>query len=451
VPIRPETRYVETADGFVAYQVFGGGPRDILFATNALTNLDVIWDEPSAARFLDRLGTMGRVVHFDMIGSGVSDPIPDRSTWLPIESYAEHVVAVLDAAGMDTVDVYGDTEGGFFSIMLAALRPERVRSLVLVNAMARILRSAEYPIGIPPDVSAVLAQRYPEQHGTTGDVLDLTAPSVANDPRFRTWWTRYQRLCIPLGLVSSTWEWFTETDVRAALPVVQAPTLVISRRDARYHRPAHGEFLAEHIPHARLVVLEGGDTLPFHAGDVGPVLDLVEEFLTGTMEPTPTHRKLATVLISDIVGSTEQASALGDERWLDTLADHDRIVESQVARFGGRVVKMTGDGCLATFDGPARAIECAASMTELLGEIGLVVRTGIHTGEIEERGTDIGGVAVHIAARVMDAARRGGILVSGTVKDLVVGSPLAFISCGTTELRGVPGEWALYEVSTARP
>lgn len=445
--LRPETRYVETVHGYVAFQVFGDGPRDILFATNALTNLDVIWDEPSAARFLDRLGTMGRVVHFDMIGSGVSDPIPDRSMWLQIESYADHVLAVLDAAEMEIVDVYGDTEGGFFSIMLAALHPERVRSLVLVNSMARVLRAPDYPMGIPPGIARTLADGYPAQHGTTGAMLDLTAPSVSDDKRFRSWWTRYQRLCIPLGLVRSTWDWFAECDVRAALPVVQAPTLVVARKDARYHRLVHGEYLAEHIPGARLEVLDGADTLPFHAGDAGIVLDVVEEFLTGAMEPVRTHRKLATVLISDIVGSTQQASAIGDERWLDILADHDRIVRTQLHRFGGREVKMTGDGCVATFEGPARAIECAGSMTDLLEAIGLTVRVGIHTGEIEERGDDIGGVAVHIAARVMDAAPDGGILVSGTVKDLVVGSPIEFAARGAVTLRGVPGEWALYEVS----
>ena len=451
---RPQTTYVETQHGYLAYQVFGEASdrsdRDIAFVTNALLNIDAVWDEPSAARFLDRLGSMGRVVIFNMLGSGVSDPIPDRSTWPPIEANVDMIHAILDDAGMDRVRLYGDTEGGMFALLLAALNPERVTSLALVNTMARVLRDADYPIGLPAEAAGRLSRMYVEQHGTSGAILDLTAPSMADDPRFRSWWTRYQRLSVPLGLVRRTFDWFTETDVRAALSTIQAPTLVVARRDARYHRVSHAEYLAEHISGAELVVLDGADTLPFHAGDYGPVLDAVEEFFTGRTEATTTQRMLATVLISDIVDSTAMASDMGDARWLDVLADHDRIVRSQLARFRGREVKMTGDGCVATFEGPARAIECATAMAGLLADVGLRVRIGIHTGEVERREDDIGGVAVHIAARVMDVAEAGGIVVSGTVKDLVVGTQIGFTPCGTAALKGVPGEWPLYEVETRR-
>jgi class 3 adenylate cyclase len=446
----PMTTYVETPQGHVAYQSFGQtsdeADGDIVFITNALLNIDAVWDEPSAARFLDRLGTMGRVVMFNMLGSGVSDPIADRSTWPPIETTVETIHTVLDAAGMDRVRVYGDTEGGFFAMMLAATRPERVTSLALVNCMASVVRSKGYPMGIPSEAAASLSDMYVAQHGTTGAVLELTAPSVAGDPRFRQWWTRYQRLCVPPGLVRSTFDWFTETDVRAALPAIQAPTLVVGRREARYHRIAFSEYIARNIADAELAILDGTDTLPFHAGEFGPVLDAVEEFFTGRTQAIETHRFLSTVLISDIVDSTGTASQLGDERWIDLLTDHDRIVRGLLNRFGGHEVKMTGDGCLSTFDGPARAIECATAMVARLAEIGLSIRVGIHTGEIELRDGDIGGVGVHIAARVMDVARSGGIVVSGTVKDLVVGSQTEFTACGVTELAGIPGEWALFEV-----
>jgi class 3 adenylate cyclase len=355
---------------------------------------------------------------------------------------------VLDAAGMDRVRVYGDTEGGFFAMMLAATRPERVTSLALVNSMASVLRSEGYRIGIPRDAASRLSDEYVSQHGTTGAILELTAPSVAEDQRFREWWTRYQRLCVPPGLVRGTFDWFTETDVRAALPAIQAPTLVIGRRQAQYHRPAFSEYIAQNVADAELVLLDGTDTLPFHAGDFGPVLDVVEEFFTGRTQAIETHRLLSTVLMSDIVGSTTMASQVGDERWIDLLGDHDRIVRSLLDRFGGHEVKMTGDGLLSTFEGPARAIECARAMVARLAEIGLPIRVGIHTGEIELREGDIGGVAVHIAARVMDVAKSGGILVSSTVKDLVVGTQTEFTPCGKVELAGVPGDWALFQVET---
>jgi class 3 adenylate cyclase len=443
--VRPQTRYLDTDLGYLAYQVFGAGDRDIMFVTGALTNIDAIWDEPSAARFFDRLSSLGRIIQYDMRGSGVSDPIPGRNMWMTIEETVDDVRAVLDAAGSEKAVLYGDTEGGFSAMMLAAVNPERVSALVLVNAAARLFRADDYPIGAPQHVADALSRLYVAQHGTTGDMLELTAPSVANDPRFRSWFTRYQRLSIPLGLVKTTFDWFGEVDVRAALPLIHVPTLVVSRREARFHRPEFGEYLAQHILDADFRLVDGADTLPFHAGDFGPTLDQVEEFLTGRREVGRVDRVLATVLFTDIVGSTALASSMGDERWLDLLGEHNRIVRAQLDRFRGREIKMTGDGCVATFEGPARAVACAAAILQLVSAIGLTLRAGIHTGEVEFRDGDIGGVALHIASRVMSHAESGGILVSGTVKDLVVGSGIEFTSCGTFHLRGVPGEWQLFQ------
>jgi pimeloyl-ACP methyl ester carboxylesterase len=271
VPSRPPpTRYAETNTGHLAYQTFGSGDRDIIFLTGALTNLDAIWDEPSAVRFLDRLGSMGRVIFYDMRGSGVSDPILDRSKWLPIEALADDVRAVLDAVGSEQAVVYGDTEGGFSAMMPAAVDPQRVSALVLVNAYPRLLRADDYPIGAPQAVADALAHMYAAQHGTTGAMLEMTAPSAAGDLRFRTWWTRYQRSSVPLGLARSTFEWFGEVDVRAALPLIHAPTLVVSRRDARFRRLQYGEYLASLIEGAALRVVEGADTVPFMPGTSNP-------------------------------------------------------------------------------------------------------------------------------------------------------------------------------------
>ncbi|MFO7547358.1 MAG: adenylate/guanylate cyclase domain-containing protein [Acidimicrobiia bacterium] len=445
---RPPTRYVEAASGNLAYQVFGSGERDIMFVTGGISNIDAVWDEPSAVRFFDRLGGLGRVIQYDMRGSGVSDPIPGETIWMPLEDNMTDVLSILDAAGSEQAVVYGDTEGGLSAMMVAATNPERVSALVLVNCEPRFLEAEDYPIGISEDEAASLSRKYVAQHGTTGAMLNLTAPSVAGDQRFRAWWTRYQRLAVPLGLVKRTFDWFSVVDVRAVLPLIRVPTLVVARRDARFHRLVYGRYLADHIDGAVLRVVEGADTLPFHAGDFGPVLDHVEEFLTGRSDAPRVDRVLATVLFTDIVGSTAMAASMGDERWLDLLQEHDRIARAQLARFRGREITMTGDGCVATFDGPGRAVACAAAMVEQMAQIGLTVRAGIHTGEVEYRADDIGGLGVHIASRVMSQAESGGILVSGTVKDLVVGSGLEFRSRGTFDLKGVPGEWQLFELES---
>lgn len=357
---------------------------------------------------------------------------------------------VLDEVGSEQAALIGDTEGGMLAMVLAATYPGQFPSLVLINSYPRLRRGDDYPIGAPDAVVEILARRWKEQHGTTGEALELTAPSVADDARFLAWFRRFQRLSQNQQIAARAVNWIANTDVRGVLSSIQADTLVIHRRDARYHRLDYGRYLAEHIEGAELRIVEGADTLPFHAGDFGPTLDHVEEFLTGQRKHVSANRMLATVLFTDIVGSTEIASTSGDVRWLDLRDTHDRMVRDNLERFRGELVAMTGDGCVATFDGPQRAVLCALALKEELGEIGITIRCGIHTGEIEVRGDDVGGIGVHIASRVMGVAESGGILTSRTVKDLVVGSQLDFASCGEYELKGVPGSWDLYEVVAER-
>lgn len=442
---RPDTLYVDTENGYIAYQVFGLDRPDVVFITNWITNVDVIWDEPSARRYLERLGGMSRVIMFDKLGTGVSDP-HGIGRPKPVEDHMDDAIAVLDGVGSEQTILIGDTEGGTLAMVLAATYPDRFPGLVLINSTPRLRRAGDYPIGAPEHVIETLSRDWAANYGRNADSLYYTAPSVADDTRFREWWTRFARLAMPPGVAEHAMAWIRDTDVRSVLPAIQAETLVISRKDAQMHRPIYGQYLADHIPNARLRVLEGTDTLPFHAGEFGPVLDEVEEFVTGERGSVSTNRMLATVLFTDIVRSTELASSIGNDRWLDLRSEHDRIVRDNLERHRGIEVKMTGDGVLATFDGPQRAILCAVSIEDELAGIGVAIRAGLHVGEIETRGGDIGGLAVNIASRVMDVAESGGILVSSTVKDLVYSSPLGFDACGTFQLKGVPGDWSLYEV-----
>lgn len=442
---RPDTRFVRGEHGFIGYQVFGASRPDIVFITGWVTNVDLYWEEASATRYFDRLGAMGRVFLIDKRGSGVSDG-STRGYVDPVEDTLDDVRAVLDANDSEEAVLIGDTEGGMLACVLAATYPERFPTLILVNSYARMARDADYPIGAPTQVIAALEEAWRTSYGLTAISLDLTAPTAAADPRFRAWWPWFQRQAMAPTIGRRAIEWIAETDVRWVLPSIQAQTLIIHRRDARYHRLAFGEYLAEHIAGAELQVIPGADTFPFHAGDARETLDAIETFITGHTGSLRTNRMLATVLFSDIVGSTALASESGDDRWLDARAEHDRIVRLQLDRFQGREVNNTGDGFVATFDGPMRAIQCAQVMVSELRKIGLDIRVGIHTGEIEVRGDEIGGLGVHIAARVMAAAEEGGILASSTVKDLVIGSTMEFDHCGVFELKGVPGSWSLFEV-----
>ncbi len=439
--------FIETPRGAVAYQVFGSGERDLVFISHWLTNVDAYWDEPSAIRYFDRLASMGRVILIDKIGSGVSDG-PENGMMAPVEEYIGEIRAVLATVGSETATLIGDCEGGMLSMVLAATYPDQFPELILINSYPKLRRADDYPIGAPDHVIDELNKLWKAQHGTTGDSLIFTAPSVANDARFRQWFVRFQRAAQQQRIAERALHWIAHTDVRAALPLIQARTMIIHRRDAMFHRLEYGEFLAENIDGSDFRIVEGADTIPFHAGNFNPTLDLVSEFLTGQREEAQTNRMLSTVLFTDIVGSTALAVELGDEKWLDLRSDHDRIVRENLRRFRGSEVTMTGDGTVATFDGPQRAVMCATLLLNELESIGLRIRAGVHTGEIEIRDGDVGGIGVHIASRVMGIAETGGILVSSTVKDLVVGSDLVFEGCGTFELKGVPGMWNLYQVQT---
>ncbi len=432
----------------MGYQVFGKEGPDLVFITNWITNLDAMWDEPSAARFMRRLGSMGRVILADKRGSGVSDP-PVRGYIDPVEDTIDDVTAVMDEIGSTSATLIGDTEGGMLAMVLAATYPERFPGLILINSYARFRRADNYPIGAPDEVITSIQDLWRQIYGVNADTLQLTAPSVADDLRFRAWFVRYQRLAMAPTVARMALQWIGESDVRSVLPAIQAQTLVIHRKDARFHRLPHGLFLADHIEGAVLRVIDGADTIPFHAGDFTPVLDEVEEFITGERPAVDPNRMLATVLFTDIVGSTALAAEIGDARWLDLRGEHDRLVRNNLVRFRGQEISMTGDGCVATFDRSQTAILCALSLRNELKGLGIEMRAGIHTGEVEMRDGELGGLAVHIASRVMAVGESGGVMVSGTVKDLVIGSPFDFTSCGLFDLKGVPGQWNLYEASGA--
>jgi class 3 adenylate cyclase/pimeloyl-ACP methyl ester carboxylesterase len=445
VDVTPDTHYVHTRAGHVAYQVFGDGPPTVLFITSWVTNVDVMWDAPGLPAFFDRMSSFARVICFDKRGTGVSDPIPldDPPT---LEQWMDDAVAVLDAVGAKDVVVIGDTEGGPMAVLLAATFPQRVRQLVLVNAYARWRRADDYPLGMPDETTEKLIHRWRENYGFTAEILDVAGPSGANDEEVRRWFLRAQRLAMPPGSAAVMFRWVTSLDVREVLSSVSTPTLVLHRRDARHHRIAFGRYLAEHIPGARFIELDGADTFPYHIGDTGPLLACIEEFVVGSAHVPQLRRRLTTILMSDIVGSTKVASRLGDARWSGLLADHDRVVRGAIARFRGEELSHTGDGIVASFDGPTRAVTCARAMVDAVDDLGLAIRVGLHTGEIEVAPDRTTGLAIHLAARVMAAAPDGGIVVSQTVKDLVFGSGIDFVPLGEHELAGVPGTWALHRV-----
>lgn len=444
--MRPETRYTKSSGGYVAYQVFGDGPPDVLLVPNWSTNMDVMWDEPSLAYFLHRLTRIGRVICFDKRGTGVSDPVPLAP--LPtLEEWMDDARAVLDAVGARRAAIIGDTEGGPMAILLAATYPDRALALVLMNSFARWKRAPDYPIGMPEPAWEKLLAQYEQHWGQDPGMLDLTAPSIADDPQRREWFIRFQRMAMPPGASTQMYRWVTQLDVRSILPTISVPTLVLHKKSNRHYRLPFGHFLAEHIPGAKLIELPGRDCYPFHTRESEGALDAIQEFLTGVRQGPPAERELSTVLFTDIVGSTELAADIGDARWLELRSVHDFLVRRNLAAHRGREIATTGDGFLATFDGPARAVHCAVRIRDAIHSLGAEIRAGLHTGEIQVLDGDIGGVAVHLAARVMSMAGPGEVLVSSTLNELVVGSGITFEDRGRHTLKGVPGEWRLFRVT----
>jgi class 3 adenylate cyclase len=441
--VQPETRYVKRRDGHVAYQIFGDGPLDLVFIPGWVSNVEVMWEEPLLARFLDRLSTFSRVLCFDKRGSGVSDPVPLAA--LPsLEQWMDDVRTVMDAAGLARAAMLSSGEGGQMAMLFAATYPERVSALVLVATSARYLRDVDYPWGLPADRVPRLLERIEDTWGTVG-ALEVLAPSIARDERLGRWFARYERLGMGPRAAATMFAAYLERDLRGILSFIRVPTLVLHRAEDRYFRVGHGRYLAEHIPDGKYVELPGEDNLMV-VGDVDTILGEIEEFLTGVRPVPEIDRVLATVLFTDIVTSTARSAQVGDRRWKELLDQHDTLIRPELERHRGRLVKNTGDGIMATFDGPARAIRCAQAIATTVKSLGIEVRAGLHTGEVELRGEDVTGIGVNIAARVMDAAGPGEVVVSSTVKDLVAGSGLRFSDRGDHDLRGVPGEWRLFAV-----
>ena len=440
---RPETRYAKSGEVSIAYQVIGDGPLDLVLVMGWVSNLDYYWEEPSFARFLRRLGSFSRLILFDKRGTGLSDRVP-LSDLPTLEQRMDDVRAVMDAVGSERAALMGISEGAPMCLLFAATYPERTSGVIVIGGYARRAWAEDYPFGVSDEEYEAFLEQIREGWG--GPVgIDVRAPSLAGDERFRTWWATYLRMSASPGAAHALTKMNGPIDVRPVLPIVTAPTLVLHRTGDRSLPVEGARYMAERISGAKLVELPGDDHLPY-VGDQDAILDEVEEFLTGSRASPVPDRILATVLFTDIVGSTQQAVELGDRRWSDLLQDHNSRIRAQLGRYRGREIDTAGDGFLASFDGPARAIQCALAIVATVRDLGVEIRAGIHTGECEIVGDSLGGIAVHIGARVSALAGAGEVLVSQTVKDLVAGSGLAFQDRGEHELKGVPGEWRLYAV-----
>jgi class 3 adenylate cyclase len=440
----PETQYVKAPDGVhLAYQVIGDGPLDLLFISEWTTHIEAQWEYPPLAQFLDRLASFSRLIMFDKRGMGLSDPLPLDNV-PTLERGVEDVGVVMDAVGAKSAAIFATAGAGPMALMFAASHPERTRALVLANTFSRLAAAPDYPCGVSPEAQAEYLDTVERDWGT-GDATAFFAPSRRDDPIFRSWLGRYRRLAASPGMGTRMQARFYETDVRDVLPVIRVPTLVLHRAGNAFVPAAVGRYIADHIDGARFRELPGDDHL-YYVGDTEPILDEVEEFLTGDRHPHDGQQVLATVVFTDIVDSTSSLSAMGDSRWRAVLDAHDAMIRRQLDRYRGREVKTTGDGFLAVFDGPARAINAALATTQGARALGIEIRCGIHAGEFELRGDDIGGLAVHVARRVLDSADPGEVLVSSTVKDLVAGSGVQFTDRGTHQLKGLDAEWRLFAV-----
>jgi pimeloyl-ACP methyl ester carboxylesterase/class 3 adenylate cyclase len=437
----PETRYAKSDDVHIAYQVIGDAGPDLVFVPGWVSHVEYAWEDPTLSRFLGRLACFSRLILLDRRGTGLSDRVIDLPS---LEQRMDDVRAVMDAAGSERAALFGLSEGGPMCTMFAATYPKRTSALVLLGTAARFTRGPDYPIGIPPDLLDAFIEEISSAWGS-GVSAEMFAPSVAHDEAFRRSWARFERFAASPAGIRTLLRILHETDVRHILPIVRVPTLVLHRQGDRMIRVEGGRYMADRIPGARYVELPGDDHFPW-VGDSDAIIDEVEEFLTGTRTVREDERVLATILITDIVGSSARAAGKADRRWRDVLARHDALTRRELARFGGREVKAVGDGFLAVFDGPARAIRCACALRDGVRRLDIEIRAGLHSGECELLDDDVKGIAVHIAARVAARAAGGEVLVSGTVKDLVAGSRLQFIDRGTHDLLGVPDQWRLYAV-----
>jgi pimeloyl-ACP methyl ester carboxylesterase/class 3 adenylate cyclase len=442
----PRTEYAKSGDLHIAYQVTGGGPLDLVFVPGFVSHLEYQWEHPWSARFLERLGSFSRLIRFDKRGTGLSD----RAGGIPtLEQRMDDVRAVMDAVGSPRAALFGVSEGGPMSLLFAATYPQRTSALVLYGSYARRAWASEHAAGRTEQEWQAMIDGIERGWGNRGGLdLDMWAPSAAGDEAYLQWSATYRRLAASPGAAVAVMQMNKEIDVRPVLPAVRVPTLILHRTGDRVTRVEQARYLAEHVPGARLVELPGIDHIPW-VGDADVLVDEIEEFLTGTRHEIEIDRVLATVLFADIVGSTERAAALGDRKWRDVLDGYYSVARRELTRFHGREVDTAGDGFFASFDGPARAIRCAAAIAAGVRPLGIEVRAGLHTGECEVMGEKVGGIAVHIGARVAGLAGAGEILVSSTVKDLVAGAGIRFEERGPHTLKGVPGEWRLFAVALA--
>jgi class 3 adenylate cyclase len=438
---QPETRYAKSGDVHVAYQVVGTGPPDLVLVSAWFSHVEARWEMPGFAYYLRRLASFSRLISFDKRGIGLSDPVPLEPLPL-LEDWMDDVRTVMDAARSERAVLMGANEGTMMAALFAATYPDRVSALVLANATARAVQAPDWPWGIAPEAAGALIESVDELWAEGGPMA-VVNPTIAGDRQAIHDWGRFTRLAASPAVASAMIRMLFNLDIRAVLPSIRVPTLVVSRRDALFAADS-GRAVAELIPGARFVDVPGVD-YGLAVGDVDPVLDEVEQFVTGSRSVEDVDRMLATVLFTDIVDSTALAARLGDRAWRAVLDSHDELVRREVEAHGGVIADFTGDGVVATFSGPGRAVRCALALRDRVHALGVEIRAGLHTGEIARRGDDVAGIGVHIAARVMGLAARGEVLVSRTVKDLVAGSGLEFRDRGSHQLKGVPDSWEVFE------
>jgi pimeloyl-ACP methyl ester carboxylesterase/class 3 adenylate cyclase len=437
----PETRYAHSGDLSIAYQVIGSGPIDLMVVPGWISNIEVFWEEPHVARFFEKLATFSRVILFDKRGTGLSDRGIEAAT---LEERMDDMRAVLDAVGSERSALLGYSEGGTMCILFAATYPDRTSALITMGSYARRLRAPDFPYFTDREEALKAVEAAAADWG--GPVwLGIRVPSMANDPIIRQWWARFLRMSASASAAAALQRMNLEIDVRHVLPSIQAPTLILHAKGDRAVPVGASRQMANQIPNAELVEIECGDHLPFYEKP-DEWIQHIQVFLTGGSAPTVSESRVATLMFTDIVGSTEMAVEKGDLRFADLLEVHHAAVRNELARFRGEEISTAGDGFLASFDGPARAIKCADAIMKSLAALGIVCRIGLHTGECEVRQGQLQGIALHIAARVAGLARPDGVLVSQTVKDLVAGSGIRFSDAGSHTLKGLPENWRLYRV-----
>ena len=437
------THYAKSGDVHIAYQVVGEGPVDLVLIHGWISHLEYQWEDPALARFLNRLASFSRLIVFDKRGTGLSDRVAESA--LPtLEQRMDDIRAVMDAAGSSRAVIFGISEGGPLSTLFAATYPARTAALIMYGAYTKSIRADDYPWAPTREEHEAAFKAY-EKHWGTPIGLKILAPSAANDERVRQWWAHYMRVSASPGAGITLYRMNVEVDIRAILPTIRVPTLILHRSGDRLYPCQGARYMARQIPAAKFVELPGDDHIAW-IGNADPLLAEIQEFLTGEPPVLEADRVLATVLFIDIVQSTQRATAIGDTRWRDLVDNYHQQVAKEVARLSGRVVNTAGDGVFATFDGPARAIKCAHAVRDVVGTLGLGIRCGIHTGECVIEGNDVTGIAVHIGARIAARANPGEIFLSSTVKDLIAGSRVECSDRGSHVLKGVAGRWRLFAV-----